>query len=217
MVAETLGRQAIMEINAAKIHHPTGDIFYVTPNPQCEFRVRSLFTKEPDTIAWIAEFNPGEVFIDVGANVGMYSIWAAKTTGARVIALEPESQNFALLCQNIAINQTDVLAFPMAVSDTCSYAPLYLSDFGGGGSCHTFGEKVNFKGDPMQPAFIQGSVSTTLDALLAQGAILTPDHIKIDVDGLEHKVINGALECLSVARTVLVEIDSTAGRSIPPL
>lgn len=84
-------------MQAAAIAHPTGDVYFVTPNEHCEFRVRSFFDKEPDTIEWLAEINPGEVYIDVGANVGMYAIWAAKTTGARVVAFEPESQNFALL------------------------------------------------------------------------------------------------------------------------
>lgn len=199
-----------MEFTVAKIEHPTGDVLYVTPNKQCDLRVRSFFDKEPDTIAWISELNPGEVFVDVGANVGMYSLWAAKTTGARVFAFEPESQNFALLCQNILINRCDVMAYPLAVSDSTRIArtaPLYLSQFAPGGSCHTLGESVDFKGRPMKPAFVQGTCAVSLDGLWQDDAILPPDFIKIDVDGLEPAVIRGAPHCLENARSVLVELD----------
>src|SRR6185436_17445467 len=79
-------------------------VVYATPNSATRWRVETLFTKEPITIEWIAGFQAGEVLVDVGANVVMYSIWAAKTRGARVFAFEPESQNFALLNRNIQLN-----------------------------------------------------------------------------------------------------------------
>ena len=54
---------------------------YVTPNTATRWRVDTLFEKEPITIEWIAGFKPDDVLIDVGANVGMYTIWAAKSRG----------------------------------------------------------------------------------------------------------------------------------------
>src|SRR6187455_11828 len=80
------------------------DVAYSIPTQFTKWRVDSLFTKEPDTIEWIGSFQPGEVLVDIGANVGMYSIWAAKTRGVRVYAFEPESQNYALLYKNIVLN-----------------------------------------------------------------------------------------------------------------
>lgn len=201
-----------MKMPVARVSHPTGDVFYAAPNEACAGRAASLFTKEPDTIAWIAEFNPGDVFVDVGANVGMYSIWAARTTGARVFAFEPESQNFAVLCTNIVLNQVDVLAFPFALSDEASVSKLYLSQFVAGGSCHTFGEKVNYKGKPMTPSFVQGACAFRLDSLVDQGVLPWPDHIKIDVDGIEDRVLSGMGLCLFRAKSVLVEIDTASKR-----
>ena len=196
-----------MELIVSKIRHPRfGDVLYATPNEQCELRVRTFFTKEPDTLEWLKELNPGEVLYDIGANVGMYSIWAAKTTGAQVYAFEPESQNFAVLCQNIMLNQLDVMAYPLAISDEATVAPLYVAKFEPGASCHTFGEAVTYKQKAMREDFAQGSVSVCLDDMLT--VLRPPDLIKIDVDGLEPKVIRGAQECLSVARSVLIEIDT---------
>ncbi len=70
-------------------------------------------------MAWIAGFEAGEVLVDIGANVGMYTIWAAKTRGVTVYAFEPESQNYALLNKNIFYNQLGdrVHAYGVALSD----------------------------------------------------------------------------------------------------
>lgn len=196
-----------MELTVSKITHKVfGDVLFATGNEQCEMRVRTFFYKEPDTIEWLKELDPGEVLYDIGANVGMYSVWAAKTTGARVFAFEPESQNFAILCQNIMLNRVDVMAYPLAISDEAKVAPLYVSQFEPGGSCHTFGEAVTYKRKEMREDFAQGSVSARLDDMLA--TLPPPDLIKVDVDGLEPKVLRGALRCLSTVRSVLVEIDT---------
>lgn len=188
------------------------DVVFSTPNLFTQFRVDSLRTKEPDTIAWIAGFEPEDVLVDIGANVGMYSIWAAKTRGVRVYAFEPESQNFALLNKNIVLNGLSdyVVAYCAAISDESSFSRLYLSEFKAGGSCHTFGEKLDHRLEKRETPLSQGCYSTTLDALVAQGVVPTPTHIKVDVDGIEHKVINGCRKVLADPRvkSVLVEINT---------
>lgn len=87
-----------------ELTHNGVKVVYVTPTTHTKWRVDSLFEKEPITIQWIGELAAGEVLVDVGANVGMYTIWAAKTRGARVFAFEPEAQNYALLNRNIVLN-----------------------------------------------------------------------------------------------------------------
>src|SRR4029077_1974122 len=79
-------------------------VSYVTPTTFTKWRVDTLFEKEPITIEWISNFKSDDVLVDVGANVGMYTVWAAKTRGVRVFAFEPEAQNFALLNRNIFFN-----------------------------------------------------------------------------------------------------------------
>jgi FkbM family methyltransferase len=186
-------------------------VLYSTPNSATRWRVETLFQKEPVTIEWIAGFKPGEVLVDVGANVGMYSIWAAKTRGVRVYGFEPESQNFALLNRNIVINRLGGLvnAYCMALSDVDGLSQLHLSEFIVGGSCHTLGEKLDFKRDPMQPAHSQGCVSARLDDLVQAGAVPDPDYIKIDVDGIEPKVVAGARRAIGAGRlkSMLIEVN----------
>ena len=61
------------------------------------YRADTYASKEPDTLDWLdAELNDEDVFFDIGANIGVYSLYAAAlNAGCRVFAFEPEAQNFA--------------------------------------------------------------------------------------------------------------------------
>ncbi|MGP1609393.1 MAG: FkbM family methyltransferase, partial [Burkholderiales bacterium] len=87
-----------------EIEHEGTKMVFATPGQLTRWRVDSIHTKEPWTLEWIATFQPGEILLDCGANVGMYTIWAAATRKVRVYAFEPESQNYALLNRNIQNN-----------------------------------------------------------------------------------------------------------------
>lgn len=184
---------------------------YVTPNNITNWRVQTFHTKERDTLAWINTFAANDVLVDIGANVGMYSIWAAATRGIRVISFEPESQNYALLNQNIFINglSEQVSAYCMAIAEKAGFDKFYLARFEAGGSCHAFGEAVDPNLDPMKVQFSQGCFAAPLDELIEVGVTPPPTHIKIDVDGLEHAVIAGMSETLKRddLKSVLVEIN----------
>lgn len=179
-------------------------ITYLTPNRHCAWRVSSLDTKEEDTIAWLKGMKPGEVLFDVGANMGQYSLIAAKK-GLTVHAFEPESQNFALLCRNIGINNLGnlVTAWPLALSEAAGFDYFYVQSLQVGGSCSSYAEEVNFNLQPKQYAVRQGSSAITMDAFTDRFGF--PTHVKIDVDGLEHKVIAGMGATLCQASSVLVE------------
>lgn len=179
-----------------------------TPNHQCAWRVETFWDKEPDTLAWIAGFNEGAVFVDVGANIGLYSVWAAITRQARVWAFEPEALNFAELNRNIALNRVPVAAYPIALSDESQVSSLFLSGTQAGGSCHTFGQKLDSNLQKGSFKYRQGSVSARLDDLISDGLIPQPHHIKVDVDGLEHKVYAGGRQAMLNAKSVLIEINS---------
>ena len=186
-------------------------VVYATPNRMTRWRAESLFEKEPATLRWMSELGPDAVLADVGANVGMYSVWAARIGGARVWAFEPESQNFALLNRNIVLNGLGerVRAYCVALSDSAGFSALHLSEFAAGGSNHAFGEPLNFKLEAMQPAYSQGCAAATLDELVAAGVLPQPSHIKIDVDGFEHKVAAGAARVFRDRRlrSMIIEIN----------
>lgn len=182
-------------------------ITFLTPNEHCAWRVNSLDTKEPDTIAWLASMKPGQMLFDVGANMGQYALIAAKR-GLRVHAFEPESQNFALLCRNIGINNLGnvVTAWPLALSDSAGIDFFYVQSLQVGGSCSSYGEAVNFHLQPKNYPVRQGCSAITMDAFC--DAYGFPNHVKIDVDGLEHKVVGGMGAVLAVCDSVLVELNT---------
>lgn len=186
-----------------------GTIRFAAPNMVTRHRACTLFEKEPETIEWINEFVPGDVLLDVGANVGTYSIYAG-ARGIRVVAVEPESGNFALLNRNISLNALDrtISAYCIGLGDQSGLFDLNLSTTQSGNSQHQLGEATDFSGAPFSPAFRQGAVGFTMDALIEATGI-TPNHVKIDVDGLEAAVIRGGSATLVSPdlRSILIELN----------
>jgi len=71
------------------------------------YRGRDLLKREPDTLYWIDNYmNDNDVFYDVGANIGTYSLYAANKGGLKIFAFEPESSNYYYLNKNIYLNGT---------------------------------------------------------------------------------------------------------------
>jgi len=182
-------------------------ITFLTPNRQCVWRVETLDTKEPDTIAWLHQMQPGEVLFDVGANMGQYSLIAAKR-GLTVHAFEPESQNFALLCRNIGINGLGetVTAWPLALSNEHSIDYFYVQSLQVGGSCSSYGQEVDYHLNEKKYAVRQGCMAVCMDTFAHKYG--KPDHVKIDVDGLEHLVVAGMGILLNTVKSVLVELNT---------
>ena len=192
-----------------EIVHAGTRMVFVTPSIFIKWRVDAIYTKEPCTLEWIAEFQPNDVLVDVGANVGMYSVWAAATRKTKVFAFEPESQNYALLNRNIMANklQDRIKAYCMGLSDQQGLTDLHIADLRAGGSNHAVAEALNYKHEPLEAVFQQGCVAFRLDDLVESKAIPVPNHIKIDVDGIEPKVVAGAANVLKnpALRSLLIE------------
>ena len=155
-------------------------------------RARSFFDKEPITISWIDNFAKGETLFDIGANLGLYTIYAAVMRTSTVHAFEPEALNYAELNKNIYLNDlhSSVTAYCLALSDHNKTDKLLLSDFGLGISHHDFAENSWKEDKQFSPDWLckkdgrrtQGCIGRTVDSLIADGLPM-PDHIKIDVDG----------------------------------
>ena len=217
-VAEGNIKTKWLDMDYAEVRYREMAMRFATTGSSSKKRVRTLCSKEPITLAWIDTFGMGETLYDIGANVGMYTIYAAVMRKANVYAFEPEALNYAELNKNIYLNELhgQVLAYCLALSDVDKVDKLLLSDFGLGISYHDFEENswtedkefaVDWKvsKDNRRP---QGCIGQRVDTLIAEG-LPVPDHIKIDVDGLEHRVIHGMLETLArpELKTVLIEIN----------
>lgn len=189
-----------------------GEVVFCVPTRMALLRAQTLYTKEPDTISWIEEFGREDVFLDVGANVGIYSVYAAAVGGCRVFAFEPESQNYAILNKNIVANflWDQVRAYPLALVDRVALDVLYLRSSRAADSHHSFGEKRDHNYRPSDFPYAQGAFSMPLDELVDKDLLPQPTRIKIDVDGLEHKVVAGSERTLANKRvhSVLIEINS---------
>ena len=154
----------------------------------------------------------GDVFFDVGSNIGLYAIYAAKINPqCLVYAFEPEAQNFSRLCRNIVLNSADNIipcCFPLSDREAFDY--FYVGDPEPGSALHSFGEVSAFR-DTLRPILKQGGLSTTLDALVGKYGLPQPALLKIDVDGIEEKILKGSETVLKSQhlRTVLFELNLT--------
>jgi FkbM family methyltransferase len=179
---------------------------FVPVNEHCAWRVKTMFTKEPDTIEWLSQMKPGETLVDVGANIGIYTIFAA-VRGVKVFAFEPEAMNYAILNQNLYVNGVDALAYCCALTNYAKGAlrmsELNLSMMMPGGSCHSFGQEVDHRLEPRKAPFKQGCIGLELDTCVDDRI----DYVKIDVDGFEHDVVAGGPGVIKHSKSVLIEIN----------
>ena len=200
-----------------------------------KFRARTYASKEPETLDWIERyFHPGDVMYDIGANIGLYSLFAAKRLRGqcKVYAFEPEALNYGKLSKNIYLNGLSGVVLPccVAVTDKLGFDIFYLNPENfekmangrglvSGSALHNFGSAEDYNGRSFQPFHRQGTVGVPLDHLWRGWGLDFPNHVKIDVDGLEEKIIAGAVQTLEDRRlkSVLVEISAAKGGKDPIL
>ncbi len=167
-------------------------------------------TDEPDTLVWIDSLPEGAVLWDVGANIGMYSMYAALRPGVQVVAFEPGAASFGLLNKNIEINGMDdrITAYPIALSDRTTLDVLNMATTVAGSSMHAFGTTTNAHDEEINIMFRQGAVGFSIDDFVRLFDPPTPTHLKIDVDSIEAEIIDGARNLLTdgPVRSVWVEI-----------
>jgi len=184
---------------------------FYTPNSMTKRRVLNIFNKEPITIEWMNNIQPNEIVLDVGANVGMYTLMSGVSRFAKVFAFEPEASNYFLLNENIKLNNMGdrLTAWNCGVLDYDGQSTLYISDLGGfGRAIHSVDEELNFDLTPKKTKFKQGINVITLNSF-CKNLNVVPDHIKIDVDGLEHRIVLGNVSTLEKAKTIIIEIQTT--------
>jgi FkbM family methyltransferase len=196
-----------------RLDYARSDIFlHVDSELEHSLRLRSC-EKEPDTVEWIETFvKQGDVLYDVGANVGAYSLVAAKFHGGRVraYAFEPAFVNFTQLCRNVFLNGCEGVVVPLqlALSDETKLDGFNYRSLIPGAALHTFGEAVDDEGKVFEPEFRQPVLSYRVDDLTEQFRLPEPNHMKIDVDGIELAVLRGADRVLRgrALRSIIVEV-----------
>ena len=175
------------------------------------YRAISFEYKEPETLKWIESFDQNQCLLDVGANIGIYTLFAL-FKGHQVIAIEPEAHNFCLLNRNIMINNFSdrAISYPLALNDKLKISKLNLASFEYGSALHSFDRTINQYGDQFNPISRQGVIGVTMDELISS-LKKEVNHIKIDVDGNEFLVLKGGEKTFrsDSLQSVLIELDYT--------
>lgn len=194
------------------------------------FRADTYADKEPETLEWIdRHFRPGDVLYDVGANIGLYSLYAAKRLkgDCTILAFEPEALNYAQLVRNICNNELSgrILPYCLAITDRLRLSSFHINSDSfdqisegrvvPGSSGHSFETPHDFLGRTFQPSMSQGMLGVSLDMLCFELGAPMPNHVKIDVDGIEDSIITGMRTVLADQRlrSVLVEVSPRPGQT----
>ena len=174
------------------------DVYFFTPNQLITWRVDTLFSTEPETIEWIDSFEKKDdlIFWDIGANIGLYSIYnSIKNKSSSTIAFEPSTSNLRVLSRNISINKLENLIkiFPIPLTNKENkFLLMREGEFMEGAALNTFGETFNFEGKEFKEKMNYKVIGTKINYLIDNKILEIPDYIKIDVDGIEHLILEGA-------------------------
>lgn len=174
----TLTRIGERSVMWARVHNPGSS--------------KPLYFNPPDfyeMLVWRACLTPGDLFIDVGANAGYYSLWAAEA-GAHVIAVEPDMQTRATLEDNIALNGYAVEVLGCALGSTPGQGRL------------TLGRGPMNRLATIEEPGMEVEMRTLDDVIDGRQAFA-----KLDVEGAEYMVLAGATESLREHRIRLMQIE----------
>ena len=185
----------------------------VSDNWITKYRARTFNEKEPEMLDWIDEnLRDDDILFDVGANIGIYSIYAAlRKPKATVYAFEPEYSNLNQLKQNIINNnlQSTIIPFSIALGDNTGISYLHIQDITPGSALHTVStQSLENSQTGHDVVWKEGIACFTIDDLCEMTGI-KPTLIKIDVDGNETEILNGGEKTFrnKELRSVYIEID----------
>lgn len=188
-------------------------VTFSAPNPTMVHRNRGRFKSEKAALQdFINEIGHDDVVYDIGANTGLYTLFAAKAyPDGEVIAFEPYPPNLDLLKQDVARNQLqNVEIVDVALSDSVGNIEFSQPDE----------DDVGYGSSSIETNESEATIevpTTTGDQLIADGEIPTPNVVKIDVEGSEPLVLEGLEKALSApdCRTVYCEVHLPAGDHRP--
>ena len=195
-----------------RLDYPGTDVYLRVTSKAERARLRAC-AKEPFTIEWLHEWvRADDVLYDIGSNIGVYSLVAAKKAGAaRVFAFDPSYGNIASLGANVVLNDVvdRVTPLPVALSDRTGLSIFNLRSMEPGSARHALGDDASEEEGPT--VYRQPVMTFRLDDLIEQVGLPLPNHIKLDVDGGEFAVLEGAARALASPslRSMLIEISTS--------
>jgi len=151
-------------------------------------------TIEADFTIQALESNESPIVFDIGSNIGTYAYWLAKRyPKGKIYCFEPQRIIFQMLCGNMAINNLfNVHAFNLALSDTCEMIETHEVNYGAPGcfSVYSLDPSIENKFETTEnKCMIQ---CMTIDSFVEMHCIEKIDFMKIDAEGFDLKILNGA-------------------------
>lgn len=196
-----------------KIPNSEKYLLFRSNGPQSRSRAKTSLTKEANTIEWINSFNYNSKFLDVGAHMGIFSIYAAVYKNCKVTAVEPCLANLSTLNYNVILNKVFDIVFicPNAISNITQIDKFYVSlgndknfrDLAAG-----FPKKpIATRGEAIPNAYSHAANLITIDELNSKFGPY--ENIKIDIDGNEKDLILGANNTFKSQnlKSVLIELN----------
>lgn len=204
------GTRRLLANSQARVETPGGPVVYFAPNAKCFMRTATVYTKEPETVRWIDSFGDDDTLWDIGANIGIYSIYAAASRRRKVVSFEPSPATFGVLCRSVELNRMDDRVFPycIALGDKKKLSQFDMRTTVAGFAGSSLGGFGGSESDITERSYHQAAIGYTVDQFIAEFDAPFPNHIKIDVDGADHLVLFGAQRTLADPRlkSVLVEL-----------
>ncbi len=202
---------------------PCGELVFCENSPPSAWILnrRRKDTCEPDTQAWIDAMPEDACFRAIGANIGVFSLYAAlRLPSGRVVAFEPAAGSYAALNRNIEANGMAhrVSACCVALAERTRLDTLNMATTRAGSRSHGFGTEIDEFGNVIDTKFRQGAAGFSIDDFAAQFSPPLPTHVKMDVDG----ILRGGRAILSApsVRSAIIELrdlDSPRSRGIADL
>ena len=187
-----------------------GPITLVCNNRREVHYAHHFLEHEPSTIEWIDSFEGPCIFWDIGANTGIYSLYAALRGDVSVYAFEPGASSHAALYTNIHANSLDeqIVGLCMGFFNKSKLEQLHMSSVEAGAAMHSFGDL----GPTSEPnnfiRHLETVLNFSIDDFRRIYQLCAPAYLKIDVDGVEEEILYGATNTLKDrgVRSILVEM-----------
>ena len=130
---------------------------------------------------------PGDVVLDLGANIGIFTNFAADKEASKIYSFEPIQQNFQMLMMNRP-GQCEAHRLAISDRDNKSIKISYEEEVNGGSTC----EFVDDYDKQYNKSSVSQTIMTmTLDTLIDNKIIESPDFIKMDIEGAEYQAFRG--------------------------
>ncbi len=197
------------------VQTPNGPVTISATSEIEKWRAESLLTKETGTVAWInRSVKPGDIVLDIGANIGVYSLLAALRVGhsGRVYSIEPHLLNCVSLMRNVACNSFGSRIMPMCIAlhNDAKLLPFNYRSLIPGTSMSQLNRLIDGENIQFAPEAVEWKIAMTVDSMIDTGLLPPPALVKIDVDGNEPLILEGMQKLLSgpsAPRELQVEVN----------